>query len=263
MRQATIPHTIGHHGRRQRPTAHHRRNIIGSLHLLLGAACGWRLWYRNSWQLCRLPRSPPMRTVPCPEYVMATGSTRSPTGVRSHRSYGSLFPRGTASGRQDHYRASRGAGARGRGGAALRREDVRRDPEIEFLHFNDNSEAGDICDALVLHIRKAYDLVAIADAVDNGLLARNTVQEIGWSKSRLIATQARTKRQAQNCRIGARNSGLTKRPLPRSVPLRADVSVSDSITTESSRHTPCADPVGTIREAAHTSCRQTAAAAGS
>ena len=70
----------------------------------------------------------------------------------------------------------------------------------------------EFCDAVGLHIRKAYDLVAIADAVDHGLLARNTVQEIGWSKSRLIATQARTKRQAQKALTFARNQTLPAVP---------------------------------------------------
>ena len=38
-----------------------------------------------------------------------------------------------------------------------------------------------------MHIRKAYDLIAVVEAVDKGRLTANEVNLIGWSKSRVIA----------------------------------------------------------------------------
>jgi hypothetical protein len=66
----------------------------------------------------------------------------------------------------------------------------------------------EFCHSVGLHSRKAYDLIAIADAVASGLLAHDVVREIGWSKARLIATQATTKREAQRALIFARNHTL-------------------------------------------------------
>lgn len=53
------------------------------------------------------------------------------------------------------------------------------------------------CARVGVHSRKAYDLVAIANAVDDALLTATDVRDLGWSKARLIATQANTKRSAR------------------------------------------------------------------
>jgi hypothetical protein len=69
-----------------------------------------------------------------------------------------------------------------------------------------------------------YDLIAIADAVASGLLARSFVPEIGWSKSRLIATQAGTKQQALKALTFARKgrrSAHHRRPIQLSMHSRA------------------------------------------
>src|SRR4051812_22763090 len=64
------------------------------------------------------------------------------------------------------------------------------------------------CDAVSLHTRKAYDLIAIADAVDAGRLQGTVVQEIGWSKARLIAEHAATKTKARRAMAFARKNTL-------------------------------------------------------
>jgi hypothetical protein len=64
------------------------------------------------------------------------------------------------------------------------------------------------CDEVPIHIRKAYDLIAIADAVDSGLLSAEAVAEIGWSKARLIACHARTRSAARSALLFARNNTL-------------------------------------------------------
>jgi hypothetical protein len=72
----------------------------------------------------------------------------------------------------------------------------------------DRGELRLFCDAVLLHSRKAYDLIAIADAVDAGLLQEEVVQEIGWSKARLIAERAGTKPTARRAIVFARNHTL-------------------------------------------------------
>jgi hypothetical protein len=59
-----------------------------------------------------------------------------------------------------------------------------------------------------IHSRKAYDLIAIADAVDRDLLQEKVVQEIGWSKARLIGERARTKPDARRAIAFARSNTL-------------------------------------------------------
>lgn len=56
-------------------------------------------------------------------------------------------------------------------------------------------EFGAICDTLPIHTRKAYDLISIAGAVDDGRLRPEVVDEIGWTKARLIATRTSTKQE--------------------------------------------------------------------
>ena len=69
------------------------------------------------------------------------------------------------------------------------------------------------CAAVSLGTRKAYDLIAIADAVDAGRLQEAVVQEIGWAKARLIAEQAATKSKARRAVTFARKN--TSRRLSR------------------------------------------------
>ena len=69
----------------------------------------------------------------------------------------------------------------------------------EFLSF---------CSSVRIHSRKAYDLIAIANAVDAGLLQPGLVQEIGWSKARLIAERALTKPGARRAIAFARGNTL-------------------------------------------------------
>jgi len=64
------------------------------------------------------------------------------------------------------------------------------------------------CDALSLGTRKAYDLIAIADAVEAGRLPETVVQEIGWAKARLIAERAATKSEARSAVTFARQNTL-------------------------------------------------------
>jgi len=64
------------------------------------------------------------------------------------------------------------------------------------------------CDALSLGTRKAYDLIAIADAVEAGHLPETVVQEIGWAKARLIAERAATKSGARSAVTFARKNTL-------------------------------------------------------
>lgn len=54
-----------------------------------------------------------------------------------------------------------------------------------------------ICAALSVHTRKAYDLITIADAVDEGRIDARVCEELGWTKSRLIASQKGTQRQTK------------------------------------------------------------------
>jgi hypothetical protein len=72
----------------------------------------------------------------------------------------------------------------------------------------DNGDFKTFCDAVSLHPRKAYDLIAIADAVEAGRLQGADVQEIGWSKARLIAEQAATKSKAKRALGFARKNTL-------------------------------------------------------
>ena len=64
------------------------------------------------------------------------------------------------------------------------------------------------CEGEGLGRRKAYDLVAIADAVDAGILAPRLVGELGWSKARLIAEHAQTKTEADRSIAFARGNTL-------------------------------------------------------
>jgi hypothetical protein len=64
------------------------------------------------------------------------------------------------------------------------------------------------CSSVPIHSRKAYDLIAIANAVDAGLFEAKIVQEIGWSKARLIAENATTKKKAQQAVAFARDNTL-------------------------------------------------------
>lgn len=64
------------------------------------------------------------------------------------------------------------------------------------------------CASIGVHSRKAYDLIAIANAVDAGLLENRLVQEIGWSKARLIAEYANTKSEARRAIAFARRNTL-------------------------------------------------------
>ena len=50
--------------------------------------------------------------------------------------------------------------------------------------------------------------MAIADAVDADLMKASLVQEIGWSKARLIAERAATKPEARRALAFARNNTL-------------------------------------------------------
>ena len=61
----------------------------------------------------------------------------------------------------------------------------------------DHGEFREFCDTIGVHTRKAYDLIAIADAIDRGLLTPTDVTKIGWSKARLVAKQTHTRRQAR------------------------------------------------------------------
>jgi predicted Zn-dependent protease len=64
------------------------------------------------------------------------------------------------------------------------------------------------CSAVGLGTRKAYDLIAIADAVEAGRLQEVVVQEIGWAKARLIAEHAATKSKARQALAFARKNTL-------------------------------------------------------
>jgi hypothetical protein len=64
------------------------------------------------------------------------------------------------------------------------------------------------CAAVKLGPRKAYDLIAIANAVEAGRLQSTDVQEIGWAKARLIAEQAATKSKARRALTFARKNTL-------------------------------------------------------
>jgi hypothetical protein len=72
----------------------------------------------------------------------------------------------------------------------------------------DNGNFKTFCDAVSLHPRKAYDLIAIADAVGTGRLHAADVQAIGWSKARLIAAHATTKGKAWRAVAFARENTL-------------------------------------------------------
>ena len=72
----------------------------------------------------------------------------------------------------------------------------------------DSGDFKAFCEAVSLHPRKAYDLIAIADAVEAGRLQGTDVQEIGWSKARLIAEHAATKGKAKSALGFARKNTL-------------------------------------------------------
>ena len=64
------------------------------------------------------------------------------------------------------------------------------------------------CSSHQIHTRKAYDLIAIADAVDSDFLQESVVQEIGWSKARLIAERAGTEPKVSHAIAFARSNTL-------------------------------------------------------
>lgn len=72
----------------------------------------------------------------------------------------------------------------------------------------DSGDFLSFCSSQRIHSRKAYDLIAIANAVDAGLLQPGLVQEIGWSKARLIAERALTKPGARRAIAFARGNTL-------------------------------------------------------
>ena len=72
----------------------------------------------------------------------------------------------------------------------------------------ERGEFASFCSSQRIHSRKAYDLMAIADAVDADLMKASLVQEIGWSKARLIAERAATKPEARRALAFARNNTL-------------------------------------------------------
>lgn len=71
-----------------------------------------------------------------------------------------------------------------------------------------HGEFAEFCATHLIHTRKGYDLIVIADAVDAGRLTPNDVTEIGWSKARLIAAQATNKLAARNAVRFARHNIL-------------------------------------------------------
>jgi hypothetical protein len=75
-------------------------------------------------------------------------------------------------------------------------------------HANLRKEFASFCASVPIHSRKAYDLIAIANAVDAGLFQAKAVQEIGWSKARVIAQRANTKSIAQDAVAFARTNTL-------------------------------------------------------
>jgi len=72
----------------------------------------------------------------------------------------------------------------------------------------DRGEFSPFCSSVRIHTRKAYDLMAIADAVDSDLMKASLVQEIGWSKARLIAERTGTKSEARRAIAFARYNTL-------------------------------------------------------
>jgi hypothetical protein len=72
----------------------------------------------------------------------------------------------------------------------------------------DMGEFKAFCIAAPIHSRKAYDLIAIADAVDAGRLQGTVIQEIGWAKARVIAERAATKSEARRGLAFARKNTL-------------------------------------------------------
>jgi hypothetical protein len=72
----------------------------------------------------------------------------------------------------------------------------------------DRGEFASFCSSVPIHSRKAYDLIAIANAVDAGLLPPGIVEQIGWSKARLVAERGRTIRYARGAVAFARTNTL-------------------------------------------------------
>jgi len=62
------------------------------------------------------------------------------------------------------------------------------------------------CEALPIHTRKAYDLITIAEAVDAGRLEARVCEELGWTKTRLIAALKGTKQQSRRAIAFARKN---------------------------------------------------------
>lgn len=64
------------------------------------------------------------------------------------------------------------------------------------------------CTEINIHTRKAYDLMVIAEALDEARLKADDVFELGWSKARLVATHARTRREIRRAVTFARINTL-------------------------------------------------------
>jgi hypothetical protein len=89
----------------------------------------------------------------------------------------------------------------------------RTEPDLVLLgrRIRDARERGkfpSFCSSIPIHTRKAYDLIAIANAVDAGLFDAKIVHEIGWSKARLVAERTNTKRAARQAVAFARGNIL-------------------------------------------------------
>lgn len=72
----------------------------------------------------------------------------------------------------------------------------------------DRREFPEFCATIPIHTRKAYDLIAIADAVDADRLTLADVTDIGWSKACLIAAQATGKAATRKAIRVARSNTL-------------------------------------------------------
>ena len=72
----------------------------------------------------------------------------------------------------------------------------------------DSGDFSSYCSSQRIHSRKAYGLIAIADAVDSDILRERVVREIGWSKARLIAERTRSKTEARRAIAFARTNPL-------------------------------------------------------
>lgn len=72
----------------------------------------------------------------------------------------------------------------------------------------DRGEFATFCATVPVHSRKAYDLIAIVDAIDARRLTPQDVATLGWSKARLIAERASTRAVARQAVAFARDNTL-------------------------------------------------------